>query len=36
MLSILENFLLVFWAIAIFSLPIILILPIVFATDSYD
>lgn len=36
MLSILENSMLLVWAIAVFSIPIILILPIVFAPDSYD
>lgn len=36
MLSIFENFMLLVWAIIIFSLPIIVIMPIIFANDPYD
>ena len=36
MLLILENSLLVIWSVFVFSIPILLILPIIFANDSYD
>lgn len=36
MLFFLENSMLLVWAIVTFSIPIILIVPIIFATDSYD